>query len=74
VEATGWSQDFVLQDALSDAVTQLRAAAGLRNPDVGLPLGGRNRRAYRRFHPNTRGIRDCEGCLKARQDSHPAGA
>ena len=38
MEATGWSQDFVLQDALSDAVTQLRAAAGFRNPDVGLPF------------------------------------
>ena len=36
VEATGWSKDFVLQDALSNAVTELRAAAGFRNPDVGL--------------------------------------
>jgi hypothetical protein len=36
VEATGWSKDFVLQDALSNAVTQLRAAAGFRNPDIGL--------------------------------------
>jgi hypothetical protein len=35
-EATGWSTDFVLQDALSSAVTQLRAAAGFRNPDIGL--------------------------------------
>ncbi len=46
VEATGWSQDFVLQDALSNAVTQLRDAAGFRNPDIGLPfevvaIGGR---------------------------------
>jgi len=75
VEATSWSQDFVLQDALSDAVTQLRAAAGFRKPRRWSSIrGGRNRRAYRRFHPNTRGIRDCESCLKARQDSHPAGA
>jgi hypothetical protein len=36
VQATGWSRDFVLQDALSNAVTELRAAAGFRNPDVGL--------------------------------------
>ena len=36
VEATGWSKDFVFQDALSNAVTQLRAAAGFRNPDIGL--------------------------------------
>jgi hypothetical protein len=36
VQATGWSRDFVLQDALSNAVTELRAAAGLRNPDIGL--------------------------------------
>jgi hypothetical protein len=36
VEATGWSSDFVLQDALSNAVAELRAAAGFRNPDIGL--------------------------------------
>jgi hypothetical protein len=36
VEATGWSTDFVLQDAFSNAVTALRSAAGFRNPDVGL--------------------------------------
>jgi hypothetical protein len=36
VEATGWSKDFVFQDALSNAVTELRAAAGFRNPDIGL--------------------------------------
>ena len=36
VQATGWSRDFVLQEALSNAVTELRAAAGFRNPDVGL--------------------------------------
>jgi hypothetical protein len=36
VEATGWSRNFVLQEALSSAVTELRAAAGFRNPDVGL--------------------------------------
>jgi hypothetical protein len=36
VEATGWSTDFVLQDALTNAVAALRAAAGFRNPDVGL--------------------------------------
>jgi hypothetical protein len=35
-EATGWSTDFLLQDALSNAVTELRAAAGFRNPDIGL--------------------------------------
>jgi len=37
-EATGWSTDFVLQDALSNALTALRAVAGFRNPDVGLPF------------------------------------
>jgi hypothetical protein len=36
VQATGWSRDFVLQEALSNAVTELRAAAGFRNPDIGL--------------------------------------
>jgi hypothetical protein len=36
VEATGWSTDFVLQDALTNAVAALRAAAGFRNPDIGL--------------------------------------
>jgi hypothetical protein len=36
VEATGWSKDFILQDALANAVTSLRAKAGFRNPDVGL--------------------------------------
>lgn len=36
LEATGWSIDFILQDALANAVTQLRTAAGFRNPDVGL--------------------------------------
>jgi hypothetical protein len=36
VQATGWSRDFVLQEALSNAVTELRSAAGFRNPDVGL--------------------------------------
>jgi hypothetical protein len=36
VEATGWSTDFVLQDALTNAVAELRTAAGFRNPDVGL--------------------------------------
>jgi hypothetical protein len=36
VEATGWSHDFVLQDALTNAVAELRTAAGFRNPDVGL--------------------------------------
>lgn len=36
VQATGWSTDFVLQDAFSNAVTELRSAAGFRNPDVGL--------------------------------------
>jgi hypothetical protein len=36
VEATGWSKDFILQDALANAVTSLRAQAGFRNPDVGL--------------------------------------
>lgn len=36
VEATGWSTDFILQDALANAVTELRALAGFRNPDVGL--------------------------------------
>jgi hypothetical protein len=46
VEATGWSTNFVLQDALSNAVTELRAAAGFRNPDIGLgfevvTIGGR---------------------------------
>jgi hypothetical protein len=38
LEATGWSTDFVLQDALANAITELRAAAGFRNPDVGLPF------------------------------------
>ena len=38
VEAIGWSTDFVLQDALTNAVAALRAAAGFRNPDVGLPF------------------------------------
>jgi hypothetical protein len=37
-EATGWSKDFVLQEALFNAITELRAAAGLPNPDVGLPF------------------------------------
>jgi hypothetical protein len=46
LESTGWSTDFVLQDALANAITELRAAAGFRNPDVGLPfevvaIGGR---------------------------------
>jgi hypothetical protein len=36
VEATGWSTEFVLQDALTSAVAALRAAAGFRNPDIGL--------------------------------------
>jgi hypothetical protein len=36
VQATGWAKDFVLQEALSNAVTELRAAAGFRNPDAGL--------------------------------------
>jgi hypothetical protein len=36
VEATGWSTEFVLQDALTNAVAALRAAAGFRNPDIGL--------------------------------------
>jgi hypothetical protein len=36
VEATGWSTDFVLQDALTNAVAALRTAAGFRNPDIGL--------------------------------------
>jgi hypothetical protein len=36
VEAIGWSTDFVLQDALTNAVAALRTAAGFRNPDVGL--------------------------------------
>lgn len=36
VEATGWSTDFVLRDAFSNAVTELRSAAGFRNPDIGL--------------------------------------
>ena len=36
VQATGWSTDFVLQDALTNAVTSLRKAAGFRNPDIGL--------------------------------------
>ena len=36
IEATGWSKDFILQDALANAVTSLRAQAGFRNPDVGL--------------------------------------
>jgi len=36
VQATGWLRDFVLQEALSNAVTELRAAAGFRNPDIGL--------------------------------------
>jgi hypothetical protein len=40
VEGTGWSTDFVLQDALTNAVAELRAAAGFRNPDVGLPFAG----------------------------------
>ena len=38
VEATGWSTNFVLQDALSNALTELRKVAGFRNPDVGLPF------------------------------------
>jgi hypothetical protein len=36
VQATGWSTNFVLQEALSNAVAELRAAAGFRNPDIGL--------------------------------------
>jgi hypothetical protein len=36
LEATGWSTGFVLQEALANAVTELRAAAGFRNPDAGL--------------------------------------
>jgi hypothetical protein len=36
VQTTGWSRDFVLQEALTNAVTELRAAAGFRNPDIGL--------------------------------------
>lgn len=38
VEATGWSKNFMLQDALSNALTELRKAAGFRNPDTGLPF------------------------------------
>ena len=38
LEATGWSKNFVLQDALSNALTELRKAAGFRNPDIGLPF------------------------------------
>lgn len=36
IQATGWSKDFVLQDALANAVNELRATAGFRNPDAGL--------------------------------------
>jgi hypothetical protein len=36
LETTGWSKDFILQKAFYNAVEELRATAGFRNPDVGL--------------------------------------
>jgi hypothetical protein len=37
IEVTGWSAAYDYNEALADAVKQLRAAAGFRNPDAGIP-------------------------------------